>query len=356
MRLHSFRTTTLDPAARGQELAARFGTLITRNVRDYLLHFSAKSIPETQVRSTAENCFEALHEWDAGLALELRAQAEALEIELWQLSALNARTEVLAAAEPSREGECSTSAFLSGRGAPVTLQTWDWHPHLAADGLLHELECAGSRRVKQFTEFGINGKIGVNSDGLGLHFNILAHATDHPGGGVPVHSIARSVLERATTLDEAIDLTADASVCASTVLTVVTGGDRPEVASLEFSPLGQRIVNRTDNGWALHTNHFLDAGLFSQDVMPADSTTAERYDYLSQRTSGAAAASTAELLDLLASGPDEQPLLCMAPEPGKPATEQWETLLSIGLDTDNFTLQYSNTNPDLASRDGLLTF
>jgi len=356
VQLHSLRTTTLDPAERGQAIASNFGPLIKRNAADYLVHFSRMQIPSSTVRTIAVNTHEALRAWDADLAVELEAQAAALDIDLWQLSALNARTEVLAAAPPSKEGECSTAVFIPGQGAPASFQTWDWHPHLASDGLLHELVCREGRRVKLFTEFGISGKIGVNSDGLGVHFNILAHEADKAGAGVPVHSIARSILERAGSIAEAIDLTEGVAVSASTVLTVVQGGAQPEAASIEFSPTGRRIVNRTKSGWALHTNHFLDHGLFAGDTMPADSTTAERYSYLAERTAGSHPASSKEIAGILSSRTGETPVLCMRPEPGKAAIEQWETLLSIGIDTENFELNYFAGNPDASARNGLLTF
>ncbi|WP_313810670.1 C45 family peptidase [Glutamicibacter sp.] len=356
MHLHSLHTTTLDPAERGTIIASTFGPFITRNIDDYLKHFASLNIPADTVRGIALHSQQELKKWDEPLALELEAQAAELDIELWRLAALNARTEVLAAAPPSKEGECSTAVFVPAQGAPATFQTWDWHPHLAADGLLHELVCRDGRSVKLFTEFGINGKIGVNSHGLGVHFNILAHAQDNTSGGVPVHSIARSVLERASSIDQAVELTEGVTVSASTVLTVIQGGEHPEVASIEFSPSGRRIVNRTISGWALHTNHFLDAQLFAGDVMPADSTTAERYAYLDERTAGAEPGSTQEVIDILASPEGQAPVLCMAPEAGKPATEQWETLLSVGIDTENIALHYLNGNPDSAARTGLKIF
>jgi len=356
MQLHTLKTTTIDPRERGSIIASTFGHLIARNVADYLEHFSLLAIPDETVRSISENSHDALRKWDASLATELEAQAASIGTELWKLAALNARTEVLAAAPPSREGECSTAVFVPAQGAPATFQTWDWHPHLAVDGLLHEMLCADGHSVKLFTEFGINGKIGVNSQGLAVHFNILAHKADNVSGGVPVHSIARSILERSSTIDEAIDLTADIDVSASTVLTVVQGGHTPEAASIEFSPTGRRIVNRTSSGWALHTNHFLDQELFAGDVMPADSTTAERFAYLSARTTSMQPGSTKEIIDALASNTGEAPVLCMAPEAGKPSTEQWETLLTIGMCTENFELHYLNGNPDSAARTGLKIF
>lgn len=356
MKLQELVTTTTDPAERGRLIAAACGAQIRRNVDDYLDHFAAKGIDAAAVRSIALASHEALRGWDESLAAELDAQAAALGIEPWRLAALNARTEVLAAAPPSREGECSTAVVVRPGADPVTLQTWDWHPHLAAEGLLHRLTAAAARRVKLFTEFGMSGKIGVNSDGLGVHFNILSHREDHTGGGVSVHSIARSVLERAANLDEALALTEGVPVSASTVLTVVEGGDEPRAASIELSPRGRRVVSATGDGWVLHTNHFLAEDLHDGDTMPADSTTAERFAHLRGATSGLAVDSAPDLARGLACPAGGERVLSMHPDPALPAIDQWQSLLTIGLDTRGFALVYSTEDPDTAADAGFSTF
>ena len=91
------------------------------------------------------------------------------------------------------------------------------------------------RTVKLFSEFGMLAKLGVNS-AAGLHFNILHHASDNDSAGVPVHAIARRLLEDATTVQEAIDIARTARVSASTVLTVFTRHDaNPRAASIELA-------------------------------------------------------------------------------------------------------------------------
>ncbi|GAA3712140.1 hypothetical protein GCM10022377_27030 [Zhihengliuella alba] len=355
MRLQTLVTSTTDPAERGRQIAEAHGGQIRRNAADYLQHFAAKGIDAATVRGTAESSHEALRAWHADLAVEIDAMADALGLERWHLAALNARTEVLAAAPPSREGECSTAVVLRPGTEPVTFQTWDWHPHLAEEGLLHQL-ATDERRVKIFTELGMSGKIGVNSDGLGVHFNILSHQQDHPAGGVSVHSIARSVLERAATLEEAVELTADVPVSASTVLTVVEGGETPRAASIEFSPVGRRVVGRTEDGWVLHTNHFLAEDLHRGDTMPADSTTAERLAHLGAATAETEPRTTAELARALACPAGAASVLSMHPKEGEPAIEQWQTLLTIGLDVDGFALVYSTEDVETAAATGFARF
>ncbi|WP_234106949.1 C45 family autoproteolytic acyltransferase/hydolase, partial [Streptomyces venezuelae] len=178
MNLHSLRTQTTDPRERGTALGTRFGDQVSRIAELYLEHFATLAIPEAQVRAIATRSHEALRAWAPALAEESDACADASGVARWQVAAVGARTEILAACPAPGKGECSTAVFAPPGMPPQTMQTWDWHDSLVPDALLHELTPRAGRTVKLFTEFGVPGKIGVNSAGLGVHFNILFHATD----------------------------------------------------------------------------------------------------------------------------------------------------------------------------------
>lgn len=243
MKLFTATSTTQDPAVRGRELGLEFGDRFEHVSGLYLDHFAALKIPGETVRRIAEASHAALAGWAPGLAAEAEAIASAAGLELWRLAAVGARTEILAAEPPRGEGECSTAVLTGADHAPETLQTWDWHEFLVPDGLLLDLTTQTGRRVKLFTEFGTAAKIGVNDAGLGLHFNILSHRSDSDQGGVPVHAIARRILEEAATVEEAQAIAASATVSASTVFTVFDfhdGGSR--AVSLELAPAGLGVV------------------------------------------------------------------------------------------------------------------
>ena len=102
------------------------------------------------------------------------------------IGALNARTEVLRAGR----GECSTVACLgtaTADGAPIGMQTWDWHDDLAGSWMRWTIDHASGHRVDTMTEAGIVGKVGVSSAGVAVLLNILGHRDDGPPIGVPVH-------------------------------------------------------------------------------------------------------------------------------------------------------------------------
>jgi isopenicillin-N N-acyltransferase-like protein len=300
----------------------------------------------------------ALEAWCPDLASEVAATAAGALLPVWQLASLNARTEILATMPPVAEGECSTAVHApTGARKPVTIQTWDWHGSLAPHGLVLQLTTRGDRTVKLLTEFGMLGKIGVNSAGLGLHFNILHHESDHDEAGVPVHAIARRLQEEATTVEEAIALARSARVSASTVLTVVCARDScPRAASIELSPAATAVAVPREDGWLLHTNHFLDRELGKGECMPESSTTRARFEHLQRVVPQMVSEDLKNRAGAMCGVDGDSAPVCLHPDMAQPATERWEPLLTVGIDTENCVIEYVAGNPDILSRKGFVRF
>jgi isopenicillin-N N-acyltransferase-like protein len=218
------------PAERGLVLGASLRPDIERTYASYASLFTAHGVTHTQTREWGEQALAETRAWAPKLAREINGIAAGAGLEPWQLGALNARTEILAAGE----GECPTSVIADATGQR-TIQTWDWHDTLRHVMLLCAITLRPGFAVCTFTEFGIVGKIGVNSAGLGIHFNVQRHDGDHAYIGVPVHVVARRILDEASTVDEAAEIARSARLSASSVLTVVTGD---EIRGLELSPAG----------------------------------------------------------------------------------------------------------------------
>lgn len=132
-------------------------------------------------------------------------------------------------------------------------QTWDWHTDMADNWLGWTVPFVDGRSLATLTEFGILGKIGVNDAGLGLLFSILYHAFDGRGVGVPVHVLARAVLDRARTVEEALAVVADAELSASSTFSLL---DASGTTAVELFPEGRGIV-LSGAGWLARTHHFL---------------------------------------------------------------------------------------------------
>lgn len=358
MNVHCFVTDTRDPQIRGQQIGTTWAAQIRQTVALYLDFFNQVGVPLAQVQAIGEASLQTLQGWCPSLAEELVATAEGAGVPLWQLASLNARTEILAVMPASTEGECSTAVFApNGALAPRSIQTWDWHDSLVPNGLILQLTTAAGMTVKLFTEFGMLGKIGVNSAGLGLHFNILHHVSDNGSAGVPVHAIARRILEEASSVDEAIALARSARVSASTVLTVFSREDSsPRAVSIEMSPAFTAVVRPDAEGWITHTNHFLDPELSLGERTPDASTTYARFDHVNAALQNMASGNLSHRADAMCGEAGEDAPICFHPDLSMPATERWETLLTIGIDTENSVLEYAAGNPKQLARNGYLRF
>jgi len=358
VNVHCFVTDTRDPQIRGQQIGTTWAAQIRQTVALYLDFFNQVGVPLAQVQAIGEASLQTLQGWCPSLAEELVATAEGAGVPLWQLASLNARTEILAVMPASTEGECSTAVFApNGALAPRSIQTWDWHDSLVPNGLILQLTTAAGMTVKLFTEFGMLGKIGVNSAGLGLHFNILHHVSDNGSAGVPVHAIARRILEEASSVDEAIALARSARVSASTVLTVFSREDSsPRAVSIEMSPAFTAVVRPDAEGWITHTNHFLDPELSLGERTPDASTTYARFDHVNAALQNMASGNLSHRADAMCGEAGEDAPICFHPDLSMPATERWETLLTIGIDTENSVLEYAAGNPKQLARNGYLRF
>lgn len=257
---------------------------------------------------------------------ELTGVASGAAISLAEVMTLNARTEVLALMTPEG-GECSTAVFLPAEGPPRTIQTWDWLDALSHDTLVRSHVAPNGRRVVMFTEFGQAAKIGVNSAGLGVHFNILHHASDGSQAGLPVHILARRILDECGTIDEAVAVAESVPLAASTVLTIAT---LDRAACVEVAPAGVAVIEGARGKLLAHTNHFLDPGLAAGETSVYASTTAERLACLTDHPDLVALPTGLERALALGALPDAP--ISMRPRPEAPRHLQWASKATISID------------------------
>ncbi len=341
-------TGTTDPARRGRDFGERARDGIRRTFDSYLDLFALMGGDDrAAIRGWGEQALHRTALWAPALADEIAAIAAGADLPAWRIGALNARTEILAALRAGNRGECSTAVALPGRGLPPrTIQTWDWHVRMRHVGVLRAYRPREGREVRTFTEFGVLAKIGVNSAGLGVHFNILKHTADGDGIGVPVHLVARRILDEASTLDEAIGIAGDAPVSASSAITVATyDGRQGDARVLELSPAGLGVVPPGGDGFLPHTNHFLDPALAPGEWHTDDRPGSHDRLALLRKRSYALASRDPGLRAgaLLSHAPG--PPVCAHADPSRPPDEHWETLATIILDLKDHRLRVHEGGP-----------
>jgi isopenicillin-N N-acyltransferase like protein len=257
--VRTFTSSVLGPADRGRELGERHRSEVTRTVAAYRRLFAARATRPFEVDSWADRAWATITEVAPTAADEIAGIAEGAKIPVHEVAMLNARTELLAVADPSGPGaECSTVVALPDGCAPVAVQTWDWYAAMADDWFLWTVPHPDGHVVRTVTEYGVLGKIGVSSRGVGVLFNMLRHGDDALAEekvlGFPVHLLSRQILDTARDADDAVAQALAASTSASTSITVVDTAGRS--ASVELFPGGPGVV-RPEDGLLVRTNHFV---------------------------------------------------------------------------------------------------
>ncbi|MDR2565097.1 MAG: C45 family peptidase [Bifidobacteriaceae bacterium] len=322
-----------------EAFGAHFASLIQRAVREYRWLFDVLGLEPGTVRRLALEGLDALRDWAPDLAMEVQALARGAGLPVEDAAMLSARTEILAAASRGSGRECSTAVHLPADGsAPRTLQTWDWLDCVCGHAAVRHMASPGPGRLGlwMFTEMGQIGKVGVNSAGLGLHFNILNHESDSGLAGVPVHAVARRIVDTAEDLAAATEIAASARVAASTAMTVAVSA-RPGRAAgavcLEVSPAKVEVLGLEKGGTLVHTNHFLSPSLACGDISPHLAESRERFTELVARADGVREPDSLRRVTALA-GRDAGGCLTVMSGPDTPAEEFWVTKATVCLELD----------------------
>lgn len=264
MPVRSFVSSPQTAYERGLELGRAHAADVRRCTGRYADLFAQRGEPGFDARRWAARFREVIGDLEPDALSEIDGIAEGAGVEALDVVALNARTEILAKADPFGErpfvSECSTVLVTPEDDTAYAVQTWDWYSFMADGWLQWRIPHPDGSWVETITEHGLLGKIGVSSRGVGVMLNILHHRADAGAVdevGYPVHLLARRILDRATSAADAVELCRRTPVATSTALTVL---DADGGAGVELFPGGPGVLEPVD-GLLVRTNHFLsDAG------------------------------------------------------------------------------------------------
>jgi isopenicillin-N N-acyltransferase-like protein len=255
----AFTSTPLPPYERGAELGRRFATEVGDTVAAYRRLFSTLATGPLDVDEWSRRAWRTIERVSHEHAAEIAGIAAGAGLRAEEVASVNARTEILVAADPTGRGECSTVVSLPPGRPPVAVQTWDWYDAMSEGWLTWTIPYPDGRVVQTVTEFGMLAKIGVNDRGVGVLLNMLHHRNDAEAVsrgriGHPVHLLSRAILERAASAEDGVRIASAAFTSASTALTLVD--DRGGATSVELFPGGPGLLAASD-GVLVRTNHFV---------------------------------------------------------------------------------------------------
>ena len=253
----TFTSSRLGPYERGVEFGRAHAERVAATIAFYRSLLARCPRDDVRLADWGPRVIEIVGAAAPALLEELTGLADGAGVALPELAAVNARTELLALADPHGTLEC-TAVVRREHGVNRGAQTWDWFGGMSENWLVWTVPHEHGW-FTTVTEHGMLGKIGVNSHGLGVLLNILHHDTDGAAAtgddrvGFPVHLVARLALQHAQSAERALAIAAGAPTSASSALTFF---DAQEVATAELFPAGPGRY-AVESGPHVHTNHFL---------------------------------------------------------------------------------------------------
>ena len=345
-QVRTYQSSVLEPYDRGIEFGEYHRDEVARTIAAYRRLFLARATGPFDVDTWAERAWQHIVGVAPTAAEEIRGIAEAAGVAVREIAALNARTELLAIANPTGVDECSTVVALPPGRPPVAVQTWDWYDAMSANWLHWTIPHPDGRVVETVTEYGVLGKIGVNGYGVGVMFNMLHHANDVTGElGFPVHLLSRQILDTARDLDEALLAAKSVTTSASTSLTVVEGRpDGGRAVSIELFPGGPGLLE-PENDILVRTNHFVSengrSGCLASTIGPgSEIRRAKILASFAERVPSTVAVVVDAMHDH-----DEVGGVCAHPDRTMEPVLQHATLATVAIDTVEHTLQVGVGGP-----------
>ena len=342
-----FSSSVLPAHERGLELGERFASQIASTVAAYRLLFETRALAEFDVDLWSDRAWDAISRLAPHHAEEIAGIAEGAGLRAEQIASINARTELLVAANPTGATECSTVVSLPQGKDPVAVQTWDWYDAMSDGWFTWTIPMPDGRRIETVTEFGLLAKIGMNDRGVGVMLNMLHHANDQAAVadgkiGHPVHLLSRSILEEAASTRDAVQIASAPETTASSSLTVVdpTG----DAVSIELFPGGPGLVDPADR-LLVRTNHFVsEEGRGGCLASTISESTRLRREHLLGEFGSRAPETTAEVVDAMTNH-HELGGVCRH-DFTHPDPVLWHrTLATVRLDPGNRRLDVSDGGP-----------
>lgn len=316
---------------RGRMHGERARGRVERSLANYARLFSFHGMAWEDAQRRSAGYRDLIGGFDAVLLEEMEGIARGAGRPFSEILALNARTEIMPAAflTGTDSGECTAIAVSPGAsatGETLLAQNWDWVGSQRESMILLRTRDGTDPGCLTLTEAGMLAKIGLNSSGVGVCLNILRSVFDGNGAGVPVHVLLRALLKRSSVSD-AIAFAAKLSFGGSSNILMADRGG--EVASLEFSPQGLRVV-REDGGTLCHTNHFVhpEAAGWQATHLPSLSTI-PRLERARELAAVRPKQGIEDLKRLLRDESDGLLSICRQPDRSLPPELQLQTVASV---------------------------
>ncbi len=322
---------------------------IERNLEVYFRRFKNETeLSREEALQRASQYLAVIKKQDPAYAGAMEGVAEGSSRELLEIAALNVRYELMYSQfskiglkHVPRTYGCTAFAALPEvvkNGHLLMGQNWDWIPEV--EGLFLKVRNETGPDVLCFTEAGVvGGKIGLNSEGLGLMINgLVSDRDDWSRLKKPFHVRCWEVLRSGTLKDAARVVTEGERSCSANFLlgqqkTQATG----KMVDIESAPEATCEL-APDRGAIGHTNHFSDPErLRVHQVLDEERrSTLQRFGRIQGlldekvRSGGKLSVSTAQ--EMLRDHEGRPESVCRHPNTSFPEDERYKSVVSVVMD------------------------
>ena len=314
------------------ECGFQHGEQATEEIRhniDYYFSWWSRNLrmSKQDIYDRVDSVIFTCEEYDAGLVEEMRGIADAVNVDLEAIIAMNGRYELARASPDQLLGGCTSIAALPRRsesGETLLAQNWDYRVDVSGSCIVLRAQVEDGPTVIMHTEAGIIGHKGMNSNGLGIAINAMVSNRDRLGESVPFLLVCRKILD-SPRFSEAAKALLNAKRSLS--YNVMLAGEGV-VVDFEAHPDDVSFIYPRD-GLLAHTNHFIgDRGLQVKDnFVLSETNSINRYVLAWEKLQSIGLHSFESFREILTDHYDYPSSICHHPNPEND-TDHWEETVS----------------------------
>ena len=253
-------TVSGTPYERGKTYGKLCKDEIGVSIRCYKILFEGmKGISWEDARKISEQYLSLTRDFEPDYVEEMRGIAEGADVDLLDIAALNARTEIIYAyTAQTGASECTTMSLMAPAtegGRVIAAENWDHSKILRDCVVITHVYQEDKPNFVMVSEAGMIGGIGMNDCGIAVMLNAL-HATV-PCKGIPLRARMRAMLEAETLGDAYVK---GGQMPCSVANLIATHKDGLAIGFEMDSEIVEPLI--PEDGVLVHTNHYIGPKMY----------------------------------------------------------------------------------------------
>ncbi|MFV2016866.1 MAG: C45 family autoproteolytic acyltransferase/hydrolase, partial [Candidatus Heimdallarchaeota archaeon] len=234
----------------------------------YKIQFKGNSNrPDEEIFQLANEFKRSIEKLNIDYSIEIEAIANSVDIDPLWIYALNSRSEIMNKFHIGENLDLNECTSLYFKETKLIGQNWDWASELEDLVVLTRIMQENKPDILMMTEPGIIGKIGFNSNGLGVLLNFL-HIDGFDPFSVPTHILLRAVLD-CNSIVESKELLTEYN-CGRTS-NIFVGDKFGNYFDIEYAGDEYFLFDDDNRDTFIHTNHYLGKEINKDPVEYASS-------------------------------------------------------------------------------------